>query len=523
MGTSKAAPRRRTRGEIETLPSGSLRVKVYAGNDPLTGRRHYVSETVPPGPHAEKEAEKVRTKLLNRVDEQRTPRTKATVNQLMDRYLELLDVDVTTRKSYEGYIRNHIRPVLGKLQVGKLNGEAFDSFYAVLRKCRARCGGRKFIEHRTKNPHECNDKCKNHTCKGLATSSMRQIHWILSGALQRAVRWGWITVNPLDQAKTPSAVKPDPHPPTPEQAAAIVNEAFKDLSWGMLVWVAMTTGARRGELCALRWDLLDLDNGVLSIRTSIAQDGADTWEKPTKTHQQRRITLDTETVSLLRAYKHQCETKAAEFARAIKAHGRVFSPDIDHNSWLKPDTVSQRYRRMCEKLGWDMNIHELRHYSATELISAGVDVRTVAGRLGHGGGGSTTLRVYSAWVSEADQRAAGTISGRMPRPPVVIDESGTPMSTTESTKDNPYQKIAADLRGAIDCGALPIGAPLPTVADLAKRYHVAFGTAQRAVAELKTAGLVSVSRGKRAVVADRSKSGPTVAEVVSLHSKRVGT
>ncbi|ONI78578.1 hypothetical protein ALI144C_27550 [Actinosynnema sp. ALI-1.44] len=79
------------------------------------------------------------------------------MNQLMDRYLELPDVDVTTRKSYESHIRNHIRPMLGHLQVGKLNGETFDSFYAVLRTCRARWGGRTFIEHRSRKPHECTD------------------------------------------------------------------------------------------------------------------------------------------------------------------------------------------------------------------------------------------------------------------------------------------------------------------------------------------------------------------------------
>ena len=61
-------------------------------------------------------------------------------------------------------------------------------------------------------------------------------------------------------------------------------------------------------------------------------------------------------------------------------------------------------------------MHALRHYSATELIAAGVDVRTVAGRLGHGGGGATTLRVYAAWLSESDQRAAAALSRRLPRP-----------------------------------------------------------------------------------------------------------
>jgi DNA-binding transcriptional regulator YhcF (GntR family)/site-specific recombinase XerD len=346
------------------------------------------------------------------------------------------------------------------------------------------------------------------------------VHWCLSGALKRAVKWRWITVNPLDQAESPRSVAADPHPPTPEQAAAIVNAAFKDFEWGMFVWTAMTTGARRGELCALRWDLLDLDNAVLTIRTSIGQQGATTWEKPTKTHQQRRIALSAETVALLRTYRSLCAATATEFGRELATDCRIFSTAVDHNTWLKPDSVSQRYERMCHKLGWDMNIHQLRHYSATELIAAGVDVRTVAGRLGHGGGGSTTLRVYSAWVSEADQRAAGNLGGRMPNAPIAIDDEGIAKSTLGLDTTNPYQRIAADLRSAITCGALRIGDPLPPVAELANRYGVSFGTAQRAIAILKDAGLVRVSRGRRAMV---TSSEPTnkVANVVNLKSKRM--
>jgi integrase len=72
---------------------------------------------------------------------------------------------------------------------------------------------------------------------------------------------------------------------------------------------------------------------------------------------------------------------------------------------------------MAIRLGLDTLLKSLRHYSATELVSSGADVRTVAGRLGHGGGGTTTLRVYAAWVSEADQRAANALGPRMPARP----------------------------------------------------------------------------------------------------------
>lgn len=108
-----------------------------------------------------------------------------------------------------------------------------------------------------------------------------------------------------------------------------------------------------------------------------------------------------------------------------------------------------------------------------------MDVRTVAGRLGHGGGGSTTLRVYSAWVSEADQKAAGTFAVRMPAPPIDLAVTVTTAApeTASSEPPSPYHRIAADLRGAIACGALRPGDPLPTVAQLQDRYEVSAGIA----------------------------------------------
>ena len=97
---------------MDLLPSGAYRVRVYAGSDPITGKRHDLTELVPPGPRAAAEAEKVRTRLLSQLDERRNPRTKATLNQLLDRYIEVLDVDESTRKTYLGYINNRIRPTL---------------------------------------------------------------------------------------------------------------------------------------------------------------------------------------------------------------------------------------------------------------------------------------------------------------------------------------------------------------------------------------------------------------------------
>ena len=101
-------------------------------------------------------------------------------------------------------------------------------------------------------------------------------------------------------------------------------------------------------------------------------------------------------------------TPVAALGETLSADTFVFSAEPDSRLPLNPDTATQRYKRMATRLGIDTTLEEPKHYTATELISGGVDVRTVAGRLGHGGGGATTLRVYAAWTSEADQRAART-------------------------------------------------------------------------------------------------------------------
>jgi hypothetical protein len=106
---STSAARKRSRGEIETLPSGSLRVRVYAGVDPVSKKKHYLVETVPSGPAAARDAEKVRTRLLAQVDERRNPRTRATLNQLLDRFLEVVELELTTRRGYVGKLDRHVR------------------------------------------------------------------------------------------------------------------------------------------------------------------------------------------------------------------------------------------------------------------------------------------------------------------------------------------------------------------------------------------------------------------------------
>ena len=118
------------------------------------------------------------------MDEQRSPSTSVTLSYAIDEWLRTADIEDTTRHGYVGYIDRAIRPALGDVPVGKLTTRMLETFYGELRRCRTKCNGRPFVEHNADGEHDCKKlKCKLHMCKGMASSTVRQIHSIISGVL----------------------------------------------------------------------------------------------------------------------------------------------------------------------------------------------------------------------------------------------------------------------------------------------------------------------------------------------------
>ena len=95
----------------------------------------------------------------------------------------------------------------------------------------------------------------------------------------------------------------------------------------------------------------------------------------------------------------------------------MFSFDPAGRQPIHPDSVTHRFSRLARRLGLRTRLHDLRHYAATQLIAGGVDLRTVSGRIGHAGGGATTLRVYTHFLAAADRQAAEVLERRSGDPP----------------------------------------------------------------------------------------------------------
>jgi integrase len=200
--------------------------------------------------------------------------------------MEVARHETSTAERYADLIRVYLQPTFGSMVAGKLDAELLERFYGRLLRCRKLCSGA---------------KRRGHTCEPLAPNTVRKIHFVVRSALALGVRWRHLGVNEAAIAQPPAFEPHDPDPPSPAEAAALLNEVADDPEWCLFLWLTMTTGSRRGEMCALRWSDLDLPRRTVSVAHNT--DGKTV--KSTKTHQGRRIALDDVAVEMLTAFKQQ--------------------------------------------------------------------------------------------------------------------------------------------------------------------------------------------------------------------------
>jgi integrase len=236
--------------------------------------------------------------------------------------------------------------------------------------------------------------------EGLADVSIRNIHGVLRAALTQAVRWGWISGNVASLAELSSrkvAARRVMSAAEIRAVDAIGSEV------GLMLRIAAVTGARRAELAALQWT--DVADGVLTIDSAIEIDRrrgkVALADAPTKTANQRRLTLDAATLVVVDRERAERE----EFGPWMFTIG-----DVPPN----PDRIGYWWRLAREKSGINVKwrLHDLRHWSASAAIAAGHDIKTVADRLGHANA-AMTLRVYAHAFAASDRAVADSVGAML--------------------------------------------------------------------------------------------------------------
>ena len=255
--------------------------------------------------------------------------------------------------------------------------------------------------------HELDRWVREMRSDGVGAYSLHRSVQLVRTALKQAVRRKYIHENPTDSLSLPKLPKSDIVPPTQEELEKLLDECQHDSQWwGLFVRLAAVTGARRGELLALEWADFDLDDAVLTINKSMGRDFSNVeYVKSTKTGNTRRISLDSTTVDLFREYR------ASRFAGGSNPTTPIF---VNKHGLVWPgSTIGYKWKKAREAVGLpDVRFHDLRHYHATMLLSSGASIPSVAGRLGHAGGGRTTIAVYGHWTLQEDRRMAEIVGNR---------------------------------------------------------------------------------------------------------------
>lgn len=247
----------------------------------------------------------------------------------------------------------------------------------------------------------------------LSPSSVRQIHAIIRRALGQAVKWGWVQTNVAANATPPKVRTSKPRPPTIRAVAALIEAAQeKDPEFGLAVLLAAATGARRGELCAIRWSDVDLDAGTICIRRSVWQAGKGRGEKDTKTHAERTVDIGDTAVTALKLRLKQQHDRAVAGSDpycdplVIHPHAFILSSSLNGLEPMHPDRLTGFWRRLPGTDG--IRLHDLRHWSVTEALDQGHALVAVAERHGHKSA-KMTLDVYGATADGRGRKIADGI------------------------------------------------------------------------------------------------------------------
>ena len=297
------------------------------------------------------------------------------------KYTEHWMADVGPKKLAESTFRRdcqdirRILPALGHYKLTGLKKESIREFYEQMRS----------------EPNLRNGK-------PLSEKSVEGIHDTLCSILSDAVEEGYLTHNPAWRVYKPKGQRQE-RPVADEETVQRLITALEgqSLKYETYFKLVLATGMRRGEACGLRWSDVNWRKKSIHIQRNVVKLSHEPIivKDPKTSAGDRVVYLSAGMVKLLKAWKKECEWERWQAAgETLNEDDYLFrQPNGDP---MVPTTFTFRFKKILRQNGLpeNLNIHSLRHTNASLMIAQGVDVRTVAGLLGHSQP-STTLDIYA--------------------------------------------------------------------------------------------------------------------------------
>ncbi|HOY81698.1 MAG TPA: site-specific integrase [Rhodoglobus sp.] len=325
-------------------------------------------------------ADKALRKLIDDVEDgKHAPRTDpGTVAEMLERWLTDRHRDWAPRTASENryFVERHLIPRIGKMQAAKVRPPDLKALYAEIIADVEKAS----IDPETKLP----------TRSGVPTARRAHVH--LSAAFAEAVRDGELGSNPCARVRPPKAEPKPEREVSIEHVVRVMAQAHADGDdmMAVLIRVALATGARRGELGALRWSDVDFKAGRITISRALTVEGGNTRTgskglggrvvvKGTKTGNTKRLMIDTGTMETLRRWRDHCEMTYLAAGEQLARSWFVWGGAEP----VHPDRITGWWVKLAKKAGVPLRFHDIRHATGSFLASAGVGPAEGAGRLGN--------------------------------------------------------------------------------------------------------------------------------------------
>ena len=396
---AKLTRRDKGAGTILDLGDGRYRLMFEAGKDPMTGKRRRMSPTIRARnlTEAKKELHRRQAEVALAM-----PGTSGSVQALLEQYvrhLRSVGRAPLTISEAERIIARVLVPRIGSIPLDELTVRHVDLLLADL--------------------------------AHLKPATRKRYFAVLSAALSLAVRWEYVPVNVASRATLPPAEAAELVLPTRADLQALL-EAMPSEVWQMAIELAVLTGCRRGEICALRWS--DISDGVVTVRRSAYRLAGQTHEKSTKSRRVREVGLAGHVQELLAGWAQWCEDRAAQVNVVLGKDGFILSTWPDLSRPLNPDSLTAVVSKAAQDAGIPhVHFHSLRHVAASTMLEAGVSVRQVAETLGHVDGGKLALQVYGHGSTAGQKAAADAMASFLVREPSKTKGEG-PRSPVKALK-----------------------------------------------------------------------------------------
>ncbi|MED3733532.1 tyrosine-type recombinase/integrase [Geobacillus stearothermophilus] len=350
--------------------------RIDVGKDPVTGKRKQASF----GPFRTKtEAKKELLKIKNQVDDgSYFKESTEDFSMFMERWFNTSykrTVEITTAKSREYVIRNHIMKYFQHKKINEITTFDIDSFYV--------------------------DKLDS----GYSGAYIRQMHNLLNQAFDQAVRWSLVKVNPVKNAKPPKVKSEEKITWTVDEVNRFLN-LIKDSSMEIPYLLAIFTGMRRGEVLGLKWDDVDFENKKIRIKRSLCFVSGKglIFKEPKTKKSKRQISISQHVVNVLKKHKQKQEFQKEKLGTQYQDNNLIVC--TDDGKPLDPRNLLRQFYRLIEEASVPrISFHDLWHTHATILMQQGENPKVVSERLGHSRVG-ITLDLYSHVSDDLQEQAA---------------------------------------------------------------------------------------------------------------------